>query len=151
MKRLNDSQLSLLLEPFSQNEVKEAMFSVKPNKFRGPNGIPPVALQKLWHIVGDEIGQATRNFLEGGYMLKETNKIFIVLIPKVDILEQVSQFRPISMCNTTYKLISKCMVRRLQPLMKHLIGENQNAFVPGQSINDNCNIAHEMLNCVKKK
>lgn len=56
MNRLNDTQVNSILQPFSQNEVKEAMFSMKPKKSLGPYGIPPVALQKLWHIVGDEIG-----------------------------------------------------------------------------------------------
>lgn len=34
--------------------------------------------------------------------------------------------------------------------MQSLISQNQNAFVPGLSINDNCIIAHEMLNYVRK-
>lgn len=81
-------------------------------------------MQKQWHVIGEEIGQAAKNFLDGGYMLREMNQTFIALIPKVDRPEHVNQFRPISLCNTSYKLISKCLVRRLQPLMNSLTGEN---------------------------
>lgn len=84
-------------------------------------------------------------------MLRETNETFIALIPKTERPERVSQFHPISLCNTSYKLISKCLVRRLQPLMNHLIGDNQNAFIPIRSIHDNCVIAHEMLSFIKKR
>lgn len=125
MNRITDTQCNLLLEPFTQEEIKEAMFSMKHIKSPWTNGIPPVFLQKHWHVLGEEMGQATKNFLEGWYMLKETNQTFIALIPKVERPEQVNQFRPISLCNSTYKFISKCMVRRLHPLMKYLIGKTK--------------------------
>ena len=83
-------------------------------------------------------------------MLKETNKTNIALIPKVTRPEVMGEFRPISLCNTSYKIIAKCLVRRLQPLINSIIGRYQNTFFPGRSINDNCIIAHEMLNKVKR-
>lgn len=78
------TQIAHLEEPFSSKEIKLALFSVKPLRSPGPDGIPLVFYQKKWDIVGEEVCQATKNFLGGGHMLKETNKTFIALIPKSD-------------------------------------------------------------------
>ena len=50
-------------------------------------------------------------------MLKALNQTFITFIPKVMVPEEVSHFRPISLCNVTYEIISKIMVNRLKRLM----------------------------------
>ncbi|KAK3198861.1 hypothetical protein Dsin_022276 [Dipteronia sinensis] len=43
----------------------------------------------------------------------------------------MTQLRPISLCNTVYKVISKIIVRRLRNLLPKLISPIQVAFVPG--------------------
>ena len=77
------------------------------------------------------------------------NETFIVLIPKVDNPINMTQFRPISLCNTTYKVISKILVTRLRPCMTNLISPNQVSFVPGRHITDNIIVAQEMLHKFK--
>lgn len=47
----------------------------------------------------------------GGNMLKNINYILIALIPKVQNPENVNEFRPISLCNVVYKLISKVLAK----------------------------------------
>ena len=45
----------------------------------------------------------------------------LVLIPKVAQPEQITQFRPVSLCNTLYKLVSRILVQRLKPYMAEII------------------------------
>ena len=60
--------------------------------------------------------EAVKGFFRNGRMLRKLNASEIVLIPKVKGPEMVGQFRPISLCNFAYKVISKIMVNRLEAL-----------------------------------
>ncbi|KAK0580349.1 hypothetical protein LWI29_000920 [Acer saccharum] len=58
-------------------------------------------------------------------------------------------FRPISLCNTTYKILSKVLVQRIRPLLPNLVSPNQVAFVPNRQIQDNIVVAQEVLHKFK--
>lgn len=62
----------------------------------------------------------------------------------------MKSFRPISLCSTLYKLISKILVNRLKPHLSSLISVNQGAFVPGRNAIDNVVIAQEIVSKMKK-
>jgi hypothetical protein len=64
---------------------------------------------------------------------------------------KVTQFRPISLANFIYKVISKILANRLKPLLHKIISSNQSAFLKGRSIHDNSILAHEIFHSMKKK
>ena len=63
----------------------------------------------------------------------------------------MADFRPISLCNTTYKLISKVLANRLKLILPSIITENQSAFIPGRLISDNILIAFDFMHYLNHK
>lgn len=61
--RITNEQNSMLLQPFSATEVKEALFDMHPDKSPGPDGMNPVFYQRFWHIVGEDVSSACLQFI----------------------------------------------------------------------------------------
>ena len=61
----------------------------------------------------------------------------------------MGDYRPIALCSFYYKIFSKILTRRLQPILSSIISENQSAFVPERAISDNVLITHEVLHFLK--
>jgi hypothetical protein len=61
----------------------------------------------------------------------------ITLIHKKGDKDEITNYRPITLLNTDYKIIAKCYATRLKRVIKQLIGHNQRGFVPGRDIRAN--------------
>ena len=57
-------------------------------------------------------------------------------MPKKDNPENITDFRPISLLNTSLKIITKILANRLQRVMPEIVHENQYGFVKEKSIQD---------------
>jgi hypothetical protein len=74
-----------------------------PTKSPGLDGYPAHFFQHHWDLCGEEVTMAGIRVLKGEEDISCVNKIFIILIPEVASLEELGQFRPISLCNVIYK------------------------------------------------
>ena len=118
-----------LAKPYTSEEVGVSLKEMAPLKASGPNVMPPLFFQTYWTDVGMDITQAMLSCLNLGSILKSINHTFITFIPKVNNLERVSDFRPISFCNVIYKIANKVIANHLQPMHNSIISETQSAFV----------------------
>ena len=138
-----------LIKLYTAEEVTAAIKEMAPLKAPGPDGMPPLFFQTYWLDIGTDITEAVLSSLNSGSLLKSINHTFISLIPKVKNPERVTEFRPISLCNVIYKIISKVIANRLKPMLNFIISETQSAFIADRLITDNIIIAFELLHHMK--
>lgn len=84
----------------------------------------------LGTLQGGKIFELVKAFLEGQCNIEDINETDIVLIPKVEKPECITQFRPIGFCNFIYKIISKVIVNRMKNLQPLVVSKHQRAFIP---------------------
>lgn len=110
----------------------DAIFSRHPNKSPGIDGMSPIFFQKFWPIVKTDVIASMKSLFHSGLLCKDFNMTLISLIPKIENPTLVSHFRPISLCNVCYKIISKILSNRLKSVLNQCISTIQSAFVPGR-------------------
>lgn len=71
-----------------------------------------------------------------GKLSKSTGASFLTLIPKINGVECLKDFRPINLISSIYKILAKVLARRLQKVMPSIISFAQGAFVHGRQILD---------------
>ena len=131
-------------------EIKNALFSIHPGKAPGPDGFSSYFFQSNWQVIGNDVVREVKEFFHSGQMPSSIYETHLRLIPKILSPMKVSDYRPIALCNVSYKIISKLLAKRLQPLLGDLITETQSAFVPQRAISDNIFITHELPHYLKK-
>lgn len=109
------------------------------------DGFLVIFYKEYWEIVGGNLVKAVISFFESGRMLREVNNSFVVLIPKNQSPVAFNHFRPISLSNVVYKIISRLIVVIIRPLLSKLIGSYQSSFILGGWIAENEVIFQEVL------
>jgi len=140
-----------LTAPFGGEDVKKALFHIGDLKAPGPDGMHAKFYKRFWGLLGDDLIKEVLEAVNLAQIPEGWNETTIVLIPKVTNPTLVSQFRPISLCNVVYKVISKMLANRLRSILPEVISDIQSAFVPGRLITDNILLAYESIHTIKKK
>ncbi|GKA23566.1 RNA-directed DNA polymerase, eukaryota [Tanacetum coccineum] len=128
-KTLSSAQVSLLEHSISEREVYDAIRDYGSEKSLGPDGFSFAFYKKYWDILKTDIMAYVREFFENGNIPSGCNSSFITLIPKVDNLLVVSDFRPISLIGAQYKILAKILANRLSCVFDSVISPEQTAFI----------------------
>lgn len=89
-------------------------FSMKGLKGPDIDGIQPIFYQKSWDIVHDTTFKFVEEALREGKVDLAVLKVHLVLIPKGSRSTSVKDYRPITLLNTSYNILSKVLVNRLR-------------------------------------
>jgi len=136
---------------FSAEEVEKEVRDMGSLKAPGPDGFQPVFYQRCWETVGGSVVRFATQFFKNGKLPEDMNDALVVLIPKVTTPESITQFRPKSLCNVLFKIITKAMVGRLKGVMTKLIGPAQSSFIPGRLSAGNIVVVQEAVHSMRRK
>jgi hypothetical protein len=122
--------LFALDDPFTKEEVWNAIKELQSDKAPGPDGFTGAFYKTAWPVIQDDIMDAIQAFThgDGRGMHKLNNALVVLLLKKVGVT-CLGDLRPITMIHSFAKLVSKILALRLAPRLDALIDKNQNDFV----------------------
>lgn len=129
---------------FSLDEVRKAVFDMDGEKSPGPDGFHVCFFQKFWEVLKDDIMLLFEEFYVGQLDIERLNYTYIVLLLKIAGANRVSKFRPISILNVVYKIITKVFTNRLNGILSQLIDPMQSSFIQGRFIMDGIVVTQEL-------
>ncbi|KAI0492263.1 hypothetical protein KFK09_026532 [Dendrobium nobile] len=149
-RTLPSSMYSTLTDPISYTKIRNVVFSGASSSSPRPHGFNFQFYKSSWHILGPSLCKAVKSFSVKGYLPKGIKSTAIFLIPKTSHVNFVSNFRPISLCNTLNKIISKILATRLKCIMPLIINKARAVFISNRISTDNVILVYEILGFFKK-
>lgn len=142
---VSSQQAQDLIAPFSDEEIKLAVFAGHSSLTPGPDGFTFEFYKSSWHIIGNLVCKAVKSFYFTNYLPRGVKTTAIALIPKGPHASNISDYRPISLCNVLYKIVAKVLASRLKKVLPTLIHDSQVGFIYKRCSTDNIMMAAEVL------
>ena len=102
----------------------------RPDSFNGH------FVNKTWHIIRQEFYTLCTDLFHHEADIKSLNYSYVTLVAKKENPKCMNYFRPISLLNTSIKIITKLLANRLQRVIPQIVHDNQHGFIKGKSILD---------------
>lgn len=91
----------------SKDEIFQTIKRMGSFKAPGLDGFQAIFFKSQWHVVGEDFCELVCSVFDNPSLVGETNITLLTLIPKKDVVTNMRDFRPISLCGVTYKVIAK--------------------------------------------
>ena len=131
-------ELSALEALFTEEEVRSVIVELPSDKAPGPDGFTGLFYKKTWEIIKDDILIALNAFWSRDRRsFNHLNDAFMILLRKKDHPLEIRDYQPISLIHSFSKLVTKCLAKRLAPMLDDLVMKNQSALIRGRCIHDN--------------
>ena len=144
--KLTEIDINLLLEPLTFPEIAAALKSMKNFKSPGPDGFTVEFFKFFFVDIGDYYARSIYEGLANGKLSVTQYQGIITCIPKGDKPKQfIKNWRPISLLNVTYKILSTCIAARIQRVLPSIIHHSQKGFIKGRYIGDNIRTLYDIL------
>lgn len=118
------NELQFLEEPFSVIKIEDIIKALPNDKSPGPDGFSNEFMKAAWAIIKEDMCNLCQSFYNSDICLRSINTSCITLIPKVENARTVNDYRPISLLNSSLKLLTKLLANRLQLVITKLVHRN---------------------------
>ena len=148
--KLTQEEKDLCEGPITLAECNTALKQMKKSKSPGCDGLPAEFYNKFFHLIGEHLVVAyNKNIAQ----LSPSQRLsFITLLCKdPNKSEEIGNWRPISLLNTDYKILSKVLTNRLKNIAKSIIGPEQTCGIAGRSIFDNLHLLRNVYDYCRQR
>jgi exonuclease III len=133
---LSPDEKTLMDRPITLNELDEAVKDLKLRSAPGPDGISNTVIKKYWYFLRNALHKYAIFSVDTGTLSSSFRTASIKLIPKKGDLSKISNWRPISLLNCIYKVLSKALNNRLKKISTRILSRAQKGFTKGRYIHE---------------
>lgn len=139
------------LKPITEEELLETIKNFKKEKSPGPDGWPIEFFSHFYELFKNDMLRMVEASRISGNVNSALSATFLVLIPKKDKSSSFLDYRPIALCNSLYKIISKIIADRMKVVLNSFISKEHHAFLKDRLILDAIAMTQECLFTINSK
>ena len=142
---------NVLDEQLTFEELITALLSMKKGKTPGSNGFSVDFFRCFWKPLGIFLYRACISSFSEGTILATHRESLITLIPKPGRPNHsLKSWRPISLLNVDYKIISTAIANRFKKVVNRIISSSQTAYIKGRYIGENSRLVYDVISHVNQ-
>ena len=150
-RSLTESDRDFCDEALSLSELAESLSSLNLGRSPGPDGFTVEFYRAFWHLLGPFFLRVAREcFSDGALSDSMKGSATRLIFKKRGDRKSLKNWRPISLLNVDYKIISKAITCRLSRVLGSVVDPDQTCSVPGRSISSNVVLLRDVLDFIER-
>ena len=130
----------------TEKECAEALKSMENGKSPGCDGFTVDFYKVFWNDIKSLLVESINFSYEKGILSVDQRRGIITLIPKKNKIRLLlKNWRPISLLNTDYKILTKSLASRLNKVLPSIINLDQTGFLRGRYIGENIRTISDLI------
>ena len=138
IRRINDTTKEKLEEDINLLEIENVLFKMKNNKAPGTDGYSYTFFKIFWEDITFLMLNTFKEYQETQRLTDQQNLGIITCLPKQGKDRRyMKNWRPITLLNLTYKILSGMLAERLKTTLAEIVHNDQKGFVQNRFIGEN--------------
>ena len=143
--QLSDNQRTACDADLTAMEMKRALFSMANNKSPGSDGISAEFYKTFWSLLQDDLRDVSNEWTAKKRLGNTQANAVITCLHKKGERNDIRNWRPVSLLNVDYKILTKTMANRVTKVLPSIINEQQTACVPGRCMTNNISYTRDAI------
>jgi len=145
LPKLSKSESKLCDGYVTVSECTNVLYKIKPNKSPGSDGLSIELYQKFWPLIKKHLVESFNEGFDNNNLSDSQNIAILSLMHKKGDPQELKNYRPISLLNTDYKLLTHVLAARMHTILHRIINPDQNGYVKARFIGYNIRLVEDIL------
>ena len=150
-KGLNEEDKQFCDADITEKEIFDTIKLLKTNKSPGDDGIVSEFYKEYWYLIHEKITEVLRYIFNIKTLTPSQYNAILTLLYKKGEREDIRNWRPISLLNVDYKIVTKVLAERLKIVLPKIIHPDQKGFVKGRNINQANRLLQDIISFSDQK
>ena len=127
------------------DEAKKILQAMKNNRSPGSDGLPKEFYLEMWDMIGADLVETLNNNILNDSLTDSQKEAIIKLLHKKGDRRLLKNWRPVSLLNVDYKIMTAIVAKRLTPVLQNNISKEQGCAIKGRYIYENLKLIKDII------